>query len=301
MTISFLIYLVSIVSILYLPERIWDFLWQFFDLKWEKKVIFGKEKKRGQELLGLLPEVEMGLLTGKKSMPMHLPEYKFFTGLIYILLDNNRRLGMALRGVFHELRQNLALDLQFEGKLQDHSLGANAQFLAIALTTWAFILFSSQLAEVPLNHFILLFIFLLQASGIVLFNVLLKWLKRRTFNKFNRAISGLYLFGGLAEIGLSFGEVLRESQVMHSETWNHPPFLPCARRLSDLVARWKDKGASPLSGIREITGELWHLKEVSFVRFLKHLDLLKFAILSGFFLPAYFLYLYSIFQFFMEQ
>ncbi len=301
MTNAFMIYFVVILSILFLPERVWEFFWQKLSFRFERRNLFAKEKSAGEELLQAIPELEASLSVGMKMSGLKLPEYKFFTSLIYILLENNRRLGIGLKNVLGELKQNLILDLQFEGKLLDHTLGANAQFLVIALTTWFFIFFSSQLADLPLDSFILLLIILVQLSGIFVFNFLLKLIKKRTFNKFNQAISRLYLFGGLSEIGLSFGQVLEESKVMASENWSHRLFLPCARRLSGLVARWKETGLSPVSGSREIIGELWHLKEVSFVRFLKHLDLLKFVILAGFFLPAYFLYLYSIFQFFMEQ
>ena len=96
-------------------------------------------------------------------------------------------------------------------------------------------------------------------------------------------------------------QTLSESQVLEGDLMIHKLFLPCASRIMNLVNRWKANGISPKTEVAEIIQELWHIKEVNFERFLKHLDILKFIVLAFFFLPAYFFYLYSIFQFFMEQ
>lgn len=238
---------------------------------------------------------------GQKTIESDLPRYKFYTSLITDLLETHRKRGISLKNILPELRLNLIKDLQFEGKILSGVMGGNLQFLAIITTTWMFIFLSSTLAQLPLNFSILLIIGLFQAVGIVIFNVLLKKIKLLTFKKFDQAIERLYLFLCLSEVGLSITNTLSESQVLEGDLMKEKVFLPCASRLTTLVNRWSQSGISPKTETHEIIKELWHLKEVTFERFLKHLDLLKFIILAFFFLPAYFLYLYSIFQFFMEQ
>lgn len=300
MTNGFLIYFAVILSILFLPERFWDYWWGKWRFLPQSKGLFFKEKSAGEKLLQLLPELELNIALGK-SVGIKLPEYKFFTELIDALLESNRRLGIGIKVVLLEVRRNLVVDLQFERKFIDQTIEANAQFVVIGATTWLFIFFSSQLADLPLDYSVLFFIVLIQISGLFVFNWLLSQLKRRTFGSYDQVISRLYFFAALSELGLSFSQVLKDSRVLDEENWKNRLFMPCATRLSDLIERWKANGVSPAAGAREIIQELWHLKEVSFARFLKHLELLKFTVLSAFFLPAYFLYLYSIFQFFMEQ
>ena len=157
------------------------------------------------------------------------------------------------------------------------------------------------MADIPLSFNQLIIIFLIQILGVTIFNMSLKKLKVYTFNKFSKAIERLYLFVSLVEVGMPVSQTLSESQVLEGDLMIHKLFLPCASRLMNLVNRWKANGISPKTEVAEIIQELWHIKEVNFERFLKHLDILKFIVLAFFFLPAYFFYLYSIFQFFMEQ
>ena len=307
MIIKTFFYLSAVIGILFLPESIWEKCWQFTGriiqyLKVLKdKNPLMKESLKGQKLLALFPMLEAKMSMGLKTTDSDLPQYKFYTTLLLDLLEVHKKRGISLKSILPELRGNLIKDLQFESKITSGVVGGNLQFIVIAFTTWGFIILSSSLAELPLTFSILMIIFMFQATGVFIFNVLLKKIKNQTFKKFNQAIERLYLFHALSEIGLSITQTLQESQVMQGDLVTHKVFSPCASRLLGLINRWSQNGMSPKSETQEIVAEVWHLKESAFTRFLKHLDLLKFIILAFFFLPAYFLYLYSIFQFFMEQ
>ena len=71
--------------------------------------------------------------------------------------------------------------------------------------------------------------------------------------------------------------------------------------MKKLISRLKETGLSPRDEAREIIFEIWHLQEENFAKFTRIVQVLKFTTLVFFFLPAYFLYLYSIFKFFMDQ
>jgi hypothetical protein len=302
----------------FLPERIWErggeWMIRFYEQlkKVKKKMeeksgfqkenlpIFGEEYK-GQALLGIFPEMEAKLALGIKTITFLLPQYKFYTALLFKLLESHRRLGVSLKLILPELRINLIKDLQFEKKLMGNIIGGNLQFFVITATTWSFILLSSTLADLPLDPFVLLIIFIVQIMAFIVFNACFCAFKKRIFLSFDEAIEKLYLFVSLAEIGLPINQVLEESKMLEGKFMTNKSFQSFAGRLTGLVGRWKESGFSPKVETGEIIREIWHSKEVSFERFLKHLDLLKFVILAFFFLPAYFFYLYSIFQFFMEQ
>ena len=305
--IQLFVYFLVLTSILLLPDGIWDKLWAIGERtfaylkKLEEHYAFLPEFSYGEKLLGIMPNIEAKMSMGLKTITFELPQYKFYTGLLFNLLEIHRRLGVSLKSILPELRGNLIKDVQFEKKLRENIFGGNIQFLVITITTWCFIFLSSKLAELPLKTSNLVLILFMQLSGVFVFNSALKQLKSRTFAKFNQAIERLYLFTSLAEVGLPVSQTLLESKVLEGHLVEHKLFSPCASRLTTLVNRWKENGISPKIEASEVTLELWHLKEMGFGRFLKHLELLKFTILAFFFLPAYFLYLYSIFQFFMEQ
>lgn len=301
------IYCALLSFILLLPDRIWEKSWIFMQrcftylLELKAKNPLQKEQKNGEALLAFLPSLEAKLAMGVKTTNESIPKYKFYTSLLFDLIGFHQKRGISLKTILPELRLNLTKDLQFESKLQSNTMGGNVQFFVITITTWCFIFFSSTMAELPLRISHLLFIFSIQILGVFVFNFTLKKLKIYTFHKFSEGIERLYLFVSLVEIGIPVSQTLSESRVLEGSLMKEKLFSPCASRLLTLVNRWKENGISPKTEAAEIIRELWHLKEVSFERFLKHLDALKFIVLAFFFLPAYFFYLYSIFQFFMEQ
>jgi hypothetical protein len=294
------IYFALVSSILFLPESIWEKFWSLSE-RFLSFIRSFKKKDPGENLLEFFPGLEAKLAMGMKTTTFQIPQYKFYTGLLLELLGFHQKRGISLKQILPELRGNLTKDLQFEKKLKGSILGGNLQFLVIFMTTWGFIFLSSLMADLPLKISSLFIIFTFQTTGLLVFNLFLKRIKNKIFLKFDQAIERLYLFVSLVEVGLPVGQVLAESKVLEGDLVKHQAFSPCASRLMTLVNRWKENGISPKTEAAEIIRDLWHLKESSFERFLKHLDLLKFTVLAFFFLPAYFFHLYSIFQFFMEQ
>ncbi len=89
--------------------------------------------------------------------------------------------------------------------------------------------------------------------------------------------------------------------MLEADLGKHKKFSQVNTRLESLVNRWKESGISPKLEAGEVVKEVWHLKDVNFEAFLKQTDLLKFMALAFFYLPAYFIYLYSIFKFFIQS
>lgn len=311
---KFLIYLLLLGLIFLLPEKFWDKLWsqalklaeflqRFFrqlGLQKERTPLIG-DIYLGEKLLRFFPQIEAKMATGQKTFDFELPKFKFYTTLLADLLEAHRKLGVSLKTILPELRGNLIKELQFEKKILNLVFGGNLQFLVVVLTTWSFIFLSSQLADLSLSFVNLFIIGSVQLMALILFNVCFMRLRERGLKKYSVALEQLYLFTGMVEVGLPVNFVLGQSNVLNGEIGRHKGFGQCYERLFNLVNRWKEQGLSPKTETQEIINEIWHLKEEGYDRFIKHLDLLKFTILAFFFLPAYFFYLYSIFQFFMEQ
>ena len=290
-----------------LPEPLWDKLLEFGPnlltilKKHKKNLPFIDELTRGRELLLAFSECEAKIALGIKILPNHLPKYKFYTGLVEQLFETNRRFGMGIKKILPEIRGGLIHDLQFEKQIFDEILGGFLQFMVIAITTWSFVFLSSSLVLIPLPKILIISMLILQMSGGTLFFVLVKKYQLKIFTKFNKAIEELYLFSGLMDIGLNLNEVLLRSGILQGNLVSFKIFENLSDRVKKLIARLKETGLSPRDETQEIIREIWHLQETNFRKFTKKVQVLKFVILAFFFLPAYFIYLYSIFKFFMDQ
>lgn len=300
-------YALLLLSIAKLPEKAWDYLLELgpFGKRFLKdissKLPFISEMNRGQALLMAFSECEALISLGKKILPSFLPKYKFYTNLLELLFETQRRQGIGIKKFMPEIRGALIRDLQFEKKVLDELLGGFLQFLVIAATTWGFVFLSSSLVEIPLSKSIILFMIVLQLSGVAVFFQLVSRVKNKIFTRFSKAIEELYLFSTLLEVGLPINEILSRSGILQGNLANFKIFENLSERMKKLIARLKETGLSPRDEAQEIIFEIWHLQEENFQKFTKMVQVLKFSVLAFFFLPAYFLYLYSIFKFFMEQ
>lgn len=305
MFLKITIYCLALFLLVFSPNSLWEKLWQAYlqcseypRKKWHKNFFF-KEEKNGQELLCLFPEIEGQLSFGMKITSTSLPQYKFFTPLLIDLLQLHQKLGVSLKEILPELRKNLIKDLEFEKKMRSQILGGNLQFFAIVFTTWGFIFMSSALASLPLDTFTLTMILLVHFMAFVTFNASLYFMKKNNFIKFNKILESLYIFVSMSEVGISVNRVIFDSKIGEVFLIKENKFEKIKNRLINLIDRWKKNGVSPKVETWEMIGEVWSIKEFTFGLFLKKLEVLKFAILAFFFLPAYFFYLYSIFKFFI--
>lgn len=307
LTLSIFSYLLLIFTIAKIPEKTWD---QVLDIyaKWltfaqlrKKELPILGEIYRGDELLLSISECESRVALGIKIISSAVPRYKFYTGILEQLFESNRLLGIGIKKFIPEIRLAVIKDLQFEKKIFDEILSAFMQFLVIAATTWSFVFLSKSLVQIPLDGTTALFMLMLELVGAVVFFHLVNMLKTKFFISFSRAVEELYLFTSLLEVGLPVNEVLQRSKIMQGSLMTHKNFHNLADRLKKLVSRMKESGLSPKEETHEIIREIWHLQEVHFQKFTKMVQVLKFSVLAFFFLPAYFLYLHSIFKFFMEQ
>lgn len=296
-----------IFTLIKLPEKFWDlmllkysYMLTYFSSIKKRLPLFG-EIYLGEELLLGLQESETKISLGIKILPKNLARYKFYTDLLEQLFESHRKMGIGIKKFIPEIRLALIGDLKFERKILSESIGTFLQFLVIALTTWSFVILSSSLVSIPLNMTILLCMVLFQTSGVLLFFYLLKYFKSKTFNKFNNAFQEIYLFSTLLDVGIALNEALDRSALLNGSFMTHKAFFNLSTRVKKLIERLKTTGLSPKDEVQEIIEALWQEQEETFLKFTKIVQVIKFGILAFFFLPAYFLYLYSIFKFFMEQ
>ncbi len=304
---TLLAYFFLAIALIKLPEQFWeDFLVkitkiQFFLKRIPKYLPIIKEIWWGEELLVELQESEVKIAFGSKLLPRQLAQYKFYSALLEQVFDSNRKLGIGVKKFITELRKALIQDLQFERKIFNECIGSILQFSVISLTTWSFVFLSNRLVNVPLIKSVAVAMLVLQLFGAVLFFIALKKIKFHIFKHFEKVFLELYSLTIYLDVGLPLNECLERSQIMQGSLMNASGFSLFAIRVRALLERLKHSGISPKEELQEIIEGVWHLQSETFFKFTKLVQILKFTILAFFFLPAYFLYLYSIFQFFMEQ
>ncbi|MBP9681885.1 MAG: hypothetical protein KBD76_10805 [Bacteriovorax sp.] len=306
-SISFFSYGLLLLSLYKLPDHFWDSL----IVKVEQLLVKAKGLKKkvpftgaillGEELLLAFSDIEAKRVQGIKIPPKDLPQFKFYTELLEQLFESHRRLGIGLKKSLTEIRLALMRDVQFEKRIASEVWGAFLQFVVIALTTWGFVILSSSLVHIPPHKGHLFFMGFLQVIGAVVFYQTVVLFKDKSFKKFNLAIQEIYLFSTLLDIGVPLNDILTQSHLMQGSLLQNKHFFALGTRIKKLLERLKETGLSPQEELQEIIGSLWHLHEEHFMKFTKKVQILKFSALAFFFLPAYFLYLASIFQFFMEQ
>jgi hypothetical protein len=297
-------YLVAYVLFTAFHFKIFD---HFYDLFFYSYLPIKKKYKKFKFHLPMLGEIyrAKALLNGffihQQVVATDLPEYKYYTSLIIQLMHFHRTMGVGIKKVLPELRVNLIKDLQFEQRFFSEISASMAQFVIVTFVTWAFIFFSSSILDLPIKWSFAIFILVLQLSGAILFMVFLKSIKRKIFLPFYFAISELYIFSMLYEIGVPLNDALDKSKLLTGSLVKTPKLSGFADRILKLIDRLRQSGVTLGIELGEIKDEIWHFQEQEFIKFTKILQVAKFFTLSFFYLPAYFIYLASIFKFFMEQ
>lgn len=307
MLLSVIIYILFFSVILYLPDQVWSYFYDFFNnlyseiKKYHLRRLEHTTIGKAENLQRFISSLESQLSLGSKSTISQIPEYHFYTILLEKLISGHRKFGMNIKSTLQELKLNLIKEIQFERKCQVTATNGKLQFLMMTITTWGFIFFSSLMVNIKMNASDYLIILLFQFIGVIIFVKGSRLIKEKIFSKYSLIIERLYLFINMVDLGFSNGKAVTESRILEGSLLQEKNFLPCAARLGEAIDKWKELGSNPKSECRDICEEIWHQKTMAFEHYLKQLEALKFAVLAGLYLPAYFYYLYSIFQFFMEQ
>lgn len=271
--------------------------YQSIKSNWQKL----KKENPALVVLNNFSTLEQSVKYGKFDQRVELPKYKFFTDLILELLQLHKKLGINLSLYLPKIRLELQRDYRFEKKVQELMINCAYQFLIIIAVTWGFIFFSSMMINVFPSGIVVVSILFLQFIGVVIFFYLKHFLYQKTFLELEKIIEKFYKFLSLIDVGIPMAKVLEYSQIAALSNTKEKNLTTYAQRVNQLLIYWQQNGHSPKSEMSEILEDIWALKETLFEAFLKKLEVLKFIVLALFYLPAYFLYLFSIFQFFMEQ
>ncbi len=295
------------VVLVLVPERIWEYLYDYTKQKFAYLLKYGSQLKQlsnvysGELLLFKLTMLSSDLNVGKVGSSIELHSYKFYTNLLEELLTYKRQFGISLSKILIPIRNGIKKDFQFEKKIQNELLGGIVQFLFVSMITWLFSFMVYKMVNLGSSFTTKMIILVLQIIGLTLYCVIYRIQKNKQFRIFEIYFKVLFSLLSLMDVGLPSSKVLNNSNFHLIDEFQDKHFFIVNKKLKGLVDVYKNNGHQIKGDLEGLLEEIYFLQDERFEQFLKFLTLLKFSILSLFFLSAYFIYLFTLFSLFLME
>lgn len=279
----------------------------FLYSSWLLAVCYGfqrtrKSRKRflgpGEELLDWVKKFNW---ERREQDKYQIPDYKFFSGLINLLLEMSRRFGGQYKDALMSVRESLSADIQFEKKLKEFIWGSYFQKGSIFVLSWAFILIATSMTSIKLGLNVYVGIFCWQCFGLLLFPVICQRLKSYYFDGIGKLWLSLYVLKSLSSAGLSRSEIFKLARINELNQVKHPNLESLVLKLQDTCEISLKQGGSYLKEVEELSQECKFLEKWHLELFEKRLSAFKLGILGGFFLPSYLGFVYFLLRSFLHR
>lgn len=309
--IKFAVYLIYILATYFFIKKLDDRFYITLErrtrcLVKQISIILGINQLRDQkEFIDAI--VELGSISGGFNFKgeskgiKELPQYKFYTQLVYKFIQYCRRFGIPFNKIIINLRDGVVADHRFERKLAQEFRGGVFQFAFIAVVTWIFIYFASTLLNINPPKIFLIIIASLHLSGVLIFVILLRYLRLKIFGDFETFFHGLYTFQALSSIGLPLATIIAESDFDKIYEIKNCKFHHVKDRLQRLIIGLQQSGSPVEEEIRQLIGESWFLQEQGFEEFKNKQTGCKFLVITLFYLSSYFIFILSLFELFLKK
>jgi hypothetical protein len=229
---------------------------------------------------------------GELGGELQLPRYKFYTGIVELLLNMARKLGGNYQESLLFLRAGLQADRQFEQKLREMILGCWLQMGLMVLLTWGFIFGALSMVEVSVGPFSLGMIFGWQAVGLLTLPYLLRVFRRRLFGDIGKLWHMLFVLKSLSRVPLARGEILKLAGVSGLKEVRQQNLSHIVEKLGAVCQRALQVGGSYEEEVQGLMEELRFQEKWHFELFEKRLMVIKLVLLSVFFLPSYLAFIF---------
>ncbi len=297
--IMIILFLVLILALFISPQfylLISQYL-KIFYRKWSKKI----NNYEGLDFLFSLSGLEQRIDRGEISFEFNLPEYKFYTSTVLTLIADSKKRGIRIGKYLRQLKELIKIEVHFDRKLKNELISGPIQFLAISLATWSFIYFSNQMMEIKLSKLHYFCILFLQLCGLFTYYFSIKKLELRMFKIFESSLKSILLFQSYHEVGYPVNELLNYSKINSSSFFTDNFFGELKESFLQSFERLKNSGKSMKDDLESIRTCIFDMREDRLIKFYKNVGMIKFLHLCFLYLPAYFIYILSMFKFFVEQ
>lgn len=221
-----------------------------------------------------------------------LPTYKFYTGVVEVLLSLARKMGGNYQESLLFLREGLQTDRQFEKKIRESLLGMWLQMGLMMMLTWIFIIAALNLVEVKVSTLHLLMILSWQGIGLSVLPFILSHFRKKYFGDIGKIWKMLFILKSLAKVPVSRTEVLTFAGVQELNNINQKSLSAIVSRLKETCQKSLKLGSSYEEDVKYLMEELRFQEKWHFELFEKRLTVIKLTLLSVFFLPSYLAFIF---------
>jgi hypothetical protein len=221
-----------------------------------------------------------------------LPQYKFYTEILEIILGLARKVGGSYQDSLLFLRQGLQSDRQFEKKLRENILGAWVQMILMVVLTWLFIFCALTITNLSIDSFKLLGIAIWQAAGLMLLPYAVGFFRRRLFGDIGKLWKMLYVLQCLVKVPLPRSDVLTAAGVTALKEIRQKNLAHLVEKLKQTCQRTLQQGLSYEEDVQAMMEELRFQEKWHFELFEKRMTMVKLGLMAIFFLPSYLVFMF---------
>lgn len=231
---------------------------------------------------------------GRSELPEagKLPSYKFYSGVVEVLLQLARKMGGNYQESLLFLRDGLQIDRQFEKKIKDAVLGMWLQMGLMMGLTWTFIYGALNLVDVKIRTSNLILIFLWEVIGLSLLPFVIKVLREKYFGDIGKIWKMLFVLKALVKVPLSRTEIFTAAGVQELTQIRQKSLASIVQKLKEACQKTLKLGVSYEADVDYLMGELRFQEKWHFELFEKRLTVIKLVLLSVFFLPSYLAFIF---------
>lgn len=302
------LYLIVLLLLIAFSDSFSDFAYQGYEIFFKTALGHWNRVKsrfltyRFRQLVGQLLDIEEMTFLGLKTGAPELSQYKFYTNLVHCVWSLAQTYGVPIRKILQEIRLGLIEDGKFERRIYKEFVGGIVQFLLLTGITWGFIHITQTLVSFKCSAFVLAIISGLQIMGLLIYWQVFRKYKSLVFAPYSGYFHALYSFKSLSSVGVSMKIVLEKSNISKILAQSKKSkFQGVNQRFEKMLARLQKKGMAVKGELEEISGELWYLLDQEFCSFSKRILVVKFMIITLFYLSSYFLFLFSLFELFLIE
>jgi hypothetical protein len=225
-----------------------------------------------------------------------LPTYKFYSGVLNILLELSRKLGGTYQESLIFLRESLQGDRQFEKKMKETIRGVYLQMLLMMFLTWSFIFSALMIVEIEISLMNLFLILIWQMIGGGVLPFILNYYRKKYFSEIGLLWKILFILKSLSKVPISRSEVFSHAGVQELKLIKQPSLLALVEKLKDSCHRTLKFGTSYEEDLRYLMEELRFVEKWHCELFEKRLMVIKLLLMSVFFLPSYLAFIFFLLE-----
>jgi hypothetical protein len=223
-----------------------------------------------------------------------LPQYKFYTGIVDILLTLARKMGGKYQEPLLFLRQGLQADLQAEKKIKELYLGTSFQISLMVIITWGFIVGASFLVEIKMKGVLLVGIMIWQLIGVTSLPWIIRYFRKNLFQDIGKLWKVLFVLKSLTKVPLSRTEILKISGAAELEQITQKNLGPLVEKLLFICQKSREQGVHSDEELSALMKELRFIENWHFELFEKRLVTVKLCLMAFFFLPSYLAFIFNL-------